>query len=183
MPQPRRRSRAKQYFAAAFREAGHAVAAYDQGVMLMNVSIFRTGPGVGKNVWNDALRNVDFDWIKTADSPALSERLAVILMAGPVAQRYFLPASPKGDEHRKRLEQTRRLLDAAAGGRERGKKRFERMHRDLERFFRRGEINEAVTELAKTLLLKGTVLGEDAVAIVAANAKDGTRSRRQRRAP
>ena len=180
MPQPKRRSRAKHYFAAAFREAGHAVAAYDRGVMLMNVSIFRNGPGAGKNVWNDALRNVDFDWIKTADSPALAERLAVILMAGPVAQRYFLPASPKGDEHRKRLEQTRRLLNAAAGGREQGKQRFERMRRDLERFFRRGEINKAVTELAKTLLLKGTVLGDDALTIVTANAHDGSRRRRSR---
>ena len=161
--------RAKHYFAAAFREAGHAVAAWDRGVMLMPVSIFPNGPGAGKNVWNDALRNVDFEWVKTAGSSVLAERLAEILMAGPVAQQYFLPASPRGDVHRNRLRQSRRLLDAAAGDRTAGKSSYERMGRELERYFRRGDMGRAATALAKTLLLDGTVSGDDAAAIVEAN--------------
>jgi hypothetical protein len=169
MTRSKRKMRAKHYFAAAFREAGHAVAAWDRGVMLMPVSIFPNGPGAGKNVWNDALRNVDFQWIKTSGSPVLAERLAEILMAGPVAQRYFLPASPKGDVHRDRLRQSRRLLDAAAGDRAGGGARFDRMGCDLERYFRRGDMGRAATALAKVLLLKGTVTGEDAADIVEAN--------------
>lgn len=169
MPDNKPKMRAKHYFAAAFREAGHAVAAWDRGVMLMPVSIFPNGPGAGKNVWNNALRNVDFEWVKTVDSPLLAERLAEILMAGPIAQRYFLPASPKGNVHGKRLRQTRRLLDAAAGDRIAGKKRFDRMGRDLERFFRRGDVSKAATALAKSLLLKGTVTGDEAAEIVEAN--------------
>lgn len=178
MPRPKRKSRAKHYFAVAFREAGHAVAACDRGVMLMNVSIFPNGPGAGKNVWNDALRNVDFDWVKTAGSPALAERLAAILMAGPVAQRYFFPASSKSDEYRKRLEQARRLLDASSGGRGPGKRRFGAMRRDLERSIRRANISKAATALAEKLLLKGTVKGDDAAAIVTANIQGAAQGHR-----
>jgi hypothetical protein len=177
VPQKIRRSRAKHYFGVAFREAGHAVAACDRGVMLTNVSIFPNGPGAGKNVWNDALRNVDFDWIKTADSPALAERLATILMAGPVAQLYFFPASSKGDAYRDRLEQSRRLLDASAGGRGRGKQRFDELRRDLERYFRRRAVGKATASLAEKLILKGTVVGDDAMAIVTANSRDAARGR------
>lgn len=182
MTQRKPRSRAKYYFASAFREAGHAVAAWNQGVMLTPVSIFPNGPGAGKNVWNDALRNVDFDWVRNADSTALAERLAVVLMSGPAAQRVFLPASPRGDICRKRLEQAQKLLDAAAGNKTAGQNRYRRMDRELERFFRRSDVREAVTALAQTLLLEGTVSGDEAESLVERSSrKNPARSRIRRR--
>jgi hypothetical protein len=181
VPQTKLGSRAKHYFATAFREAGHAVAAWDRSVMLMPVSIFPNGPGAGKNVWNDALRNVDFDWVGSAGSTVLAERLAAILMAGPVAQRVFLPTSPRGDLYRKRLQQTRKLLDAAVGGRENGKKRFDRMGRDFERWFRHGDMSRAVTALAKALLIRGTVSGDEAASIVEDSCTIGPRRSKSRR--
>ncbi len=150
--------------------------------MLMPVSIFPNGPGAGKNVWNDALRNVDFEWVRKANSTALSERLAAVLMSGPVAQRIFLPTSPRGDVYRKRLWQAKTLLDAAAGDGRGGDRRFDRMDRDLEHFFRRADMNRAVTVLAKALLIRGTVSGDEAAAIVEENGRPRaarTRSRRR----
>ncbi|MEJ2722288.1 MAG: hypothetical protein P8181_14305, partial [bacterium] len=84
--------------------------------------------------------------------------------------------------YRKRLDQARKLLDAAAGNKTAGKKRYQRMDRELERFFRRSDARDAATGLAKTLLIEGTVSGDEAASIVERSSlKKSARSRTRRR--
>lgn len=147
--------------AAAYREAGHAVAAWQHAVMLNSLSVRVTDRDVGRNVWNDPLRNVDFEWVKTADSEALVERLAAVVIAGPVAQRTFAPRASRGPLYRRRMGAVRTLVDAidgAAAGRARTKK----LERSAEGFFRRANVRLAMQSLSAELVVSGRVTGEDA---------------------
>ena len=163
---PKRQKRLDFHFAAAFREAGHAVSAWDRGVMLMPVSIFVRGPGAGENVWNDAVRNVDVDWIRSGDSSKLAERLATILLAGPLAQKMFMPNGPKGPAHMERLRQAKMLLTATPGARNEKRAFYERVRRDVGRFLTRGDVRETVGGVAKELLDRGTITGEEMTALI-----------------
>ncbi|UCG51506.1 MAG: hypothetical protein JSW58_15180 [Candidatus Latescibacterota bacterium] len=166
MSHTRRKTRTQDHHAAAYREAGHALAAWDHRVMLMPVSIFPNGPEVGKNVWDDPLRNVDFAWVRTVESSRLVERLAAILMAGPLAQRFFLPGAPRGPAYNERLRQARTLLGALPHVSENKKQRFDRVRRNLEKFFGREDVKKAVAVFARRLLDRGTIDGDEATSLV-----------------
>jgi len=142
------------------------VAAWDRGVMLMPVSIFARGTGAGHNVWNDAVRNVDFDWVRSADSPRLAERLASILLAGPLSQRMFMPNGPKGPTHMERLRQAKAILGAIPAAKNGKRALYERVRRDVGRFLTRAEVRETVGGVAKELLEKGTITGDDLAALI-----------------
>ena len=160
------KKRLPHHHAAAFREAGHAVAAWDRSVMLMPVSIFTTGKGAGRNVWNDPLRNVDFRWVRTAESSALVERLASVLLAGPVAEDSFGPGVPKGTASVERLRDARTLLDAIPRGVAGKKTHHERVRAKTETFLMRPAVKETVAALAAVLLERGTIRGGEAVSII-----------------
>ncbi len=153
--------------ASAYREAGHAVAALDVRIMLMPVSIFANGPGAGRNVWNQALRNVDFEWVQGADSRSLVERLATVVMAGPVAQRAFASGEPQGAVCKKRVGEVKRLLKAIPGAGY--AEAFERIENQLRRFFARRDVGHTVDALSRSLLLQGTLPGDDVVTIIERN--------------
>lgn len=161
-----RKKRLPHHHAAAFREAGHAVAAWDRSVMLMPVSIFTTGKGAGRNVWNDPLRNVDFRWVRNADSSALVERLASVLLAGPLAEDSFGPGVPKGTASVERLREARTLLHAVSRGAAGKKACYERARGKTGKFLTQPRVMEAVAALAAVLLDRGTILGVEAVSII-----------------
>jgi hypothetical protein len=163
---PGKKKRLDFHFAAAFREAGHAVSAWDRNVMLMPVSIFARGAGAGQNVWNDAVRNVDFDWLRSAKSAVLAERLASILLAGPLAQRMFMPNGPKGPAHMERLRQAKTLLSAVSTSPGGSRAYYERVRRDVGRFLVRSDVKETVGSVAKELLEKGTITGKEMTALI-----------------
>ncbi len=161
-----RKRRLPRHHALAFREAGHAVAAWERGVMLMPLSIFAVAKGAGKNVWNDPLRNVDFDWLRTGEPPDLAKRLASILVAGPVSQTLFGPKLPKGTASVERLRDARTLLGAASGDPTGKPIRYERVRAEMERFLKRRGVKDAVTALAAVLVDRGTIRGGEAVSII-----------------
>ena len=169
MPGSRKKPRTPAHEAAAYREAGHAVAAWDLQVILMPISIFANGPGVGRNVWNQALRNVDFDWVRTVDSRTLVERLAAVILAGPVAQRVFVARAPRGAACKQRVGEVRQLLVTdPAGGRE-GGGRFASVENRMKRFFARRDVRTAVSDLGQRLLQEGTLTGSETTKIIEQN--------------
>ncbi|MFQ5510736.1 MAG: hypothetical protein ACE5EO_02705 [Candidatus Krumholzibacteriia bacterium] len=162
----RKKQRTDAHRAAAYREAGHAVAAWDGAVLLMPVSIFANGRGAGRNVWNHALRNVDFDWIRSADSRRLVERLATVVIAGVVAQRIFAGKEPRDAVCKKRIAEAGRLLEAIPGATGGRKVRLEGVEARVRRFFARKEVRRAVTALGERLLEAGTLAGHEAEEII-----------------
>lgn len=162
-----RKKRLPRHHAIAFREAGHAVAAWERGVMLMPLSIFAVTKGAGRNVWNDAIRNVDFEWVRTAGSPALARRLAAILLAGPAAARLFEPKLPRGPASAERMREARALLRAASGN-SAGEARelYGRTRAATETFLKRRRVKDAVAALAAVLLARGTLRGGEAASII-----------------
>jgi hypothetical protein len=165
-----RKKRLPRHHAIAVREAGHAVVAWESGVMLMPLSIFAVAKGAGRNVWNNPLRNVDFDWVRTAESPALARRLASILIAGPVAERVLGPKLPRCSAYAGRLRDARALLDASARpSAGHSKKHFERAVADSEKFLERPRVKQAVKALAAVLLNRGTIRGGEAASIIEAH--------------
>jgi hypothetical protein len=164
-----RNKRLPHHRAAAFREAGHAVAAWNRSVMLMPISIFTTGKGAGRNVWNQPIRNVDFGWVKTAESSALVERLASVLLAGPLAEASFEPRVPKGAASVERLKDAKTLLDAVPRGKGPGKTGYERARERTNAFLATPRVKKAVAALAAVLLERGTILGGEAASIIEAH--------------
>jgi hypothetical protein len=162
----KRKRRLPQHHAAAYREAGHAVAAWDRGVMLMPISIFTRGKGVGKNVWHDPLRNVDMEWIRRSPSKALAERLAAVLLAGPAAENSFGPRIRRGGASLGRIEDAKTLLAPRPVGRENRSGRYRRVQREVEKFLSRSAVRGAVEALAAELLERGTIRGGEAASII-----------------
>ena len=167
------KSRAKSHCAAAFREAGHAVAAWDRHIMLLPVSILVRVAGAGGYVWNNALKNVDFDWVATAESSALAERLASILLSGTVAQDVFSPGSPKGHIHAERLRQAKTVLGAISNDAGYRRTRYDNARRTVEDFLVRSDVASAVAAVARTLLDRRVILGEEVEAIIETRCRRG----------
>jgi hypothetical protein len=161
-----RKRRLPYHHAAAFREAGHAVAAWQRGVMLMPLSIFMGSKQAGRNVWNDPLRNVDFEWVRSAKSPALARRLASILIAGPVAETLFGPKLPRGTVSLERLRDARTLLRAASRNTDGARGTFAKARAETASFLERPRVKRAVTALAAALFDRGTLQGGRAAAII-----------------
>jgi hypothetical protein len=134
--------------------------------MLMPISIFTSGKGAGRNVWNDPLRNVDFQWVRKAESSALVGRLASILLAGPLAEESYGPGVPKGTASVERLRDARTLLLAVSQGVDARTARYERVRGRTEGFLMKSRVKKAVAALAEVLLDRGTILGGEAVSII-----------------
>ncbi len=132
----------------------------------MPVSIFTRGVDAGNNVWNDAIRNVDFEWVRSAESSALAERLAAILLSGPLAQRMFMPNGPRGPLHMERLRQAKMLLNAIPAPKNGKRAYYESVRGDVGRFLTRGDVRETVGGVAKELLEQGTIEGEAMAALI-----------------
>lgn len=161
-----KKKRLPQHHAAAYREAGHAVAAWHRGVMLMPISIFTRGKRVGKNVWHDPLRNVDMEWVRRSPSTALAERLASILLAGPVAENSLGPRVRRGTASLGRLEDAKTLLGNRPAGRKGRGGRYDSLRAEVEGFLERTDVREAVEALAAQLLERGTIRGGEAASII-----------------
>jgi len=50
---------------AAFREAGHAVMAWNRGILLEPITLKSKRIKYRQNAWNNPLEAVDPDWVKT----------------------------------------------------------------------------------------------------------------------
>lgn len=146
--------------AAAYREAGHAVTAWSQAIMLQALSVRVADRDVGRNVWNDALRNVDFDWVKEARSTGLVERLAAVVIAGPVAQRLHAPGAPRGTVYSLRVASARKLVSAA------GRDGLNALRQEIERYMKQPAIERAVQTLSAELVTELQMSGEDATRII-----------------
>jgi hypothetical protein len=143
--------------------------------MLMPISIFAFDRGSGRNVWNDPLRNVDFDWIRTADSIVLAERLASILLAGPLAEELLGPRLRRGTASRERKRDAKLLLRTVAKGRDGESSVYENVCGKTRRFLARRRVRDAVEGLACALFDRGTIRGGEAASIIESHLDRGSR--------
>jgi hypothetical protein len=134
--------------------------------MLLPISIFARGKGVGKNVWHDPLRNVDMAWVGRSPSSALPGRLAAILIAGPAAERSFGPRVQRGSASLGRIADARKLLGGSDSAVRGANGRYRRVRMEVEEFLARRDVREAVEALADELIKRGTIRGGEAASII-----------------
>ncbi len=132
----------------------------------MPISIFASDGGSGRNVWNNALRNVDFDWVRNSDSSVLAERLAAILLAGPLAEELLGPGIRRGAASHQRLQDAKTLLSALSNGSGNRREIYTRLRAKTARFLAQRDVQEAVVGLASVLLDRGTLPGGEAAAFI-----------------
>ena len=143
----------------AYLEAGHAVAAWRLGIMLKRLSLNNKKR---RNVWDDPLRNVDFNWVRRNRS-AMVERLAAVLVAGVVAQTAFADSEPM-DESQERLDDAMTLLDSHVASLYGSS--VESLQHDWREFLEHDDARRALDILASRLLERGKVGGKAATRIL-----------------
>lgn len=153
----------------AYREAGHALAAWHHSIMLNTVSIFRSRRAANRNVWNNVMKNVDLDWVRTNDSSNLVERLAAVCLAGPVAQRMHDAKGPRGPKYKRKIDEARLLLNAVPPDLERGGERFLRLSREAERFFKKAKVEKTLKAVAEALVDRGAMAGDEITRLIEAH--------------
>lgn len=152
--------------AAAYREAGHAAAAWSQGILLEPLSIKKRGEKIKENAWNQPLLGIDPKWIQAAKPDMLIERLAFVCLAGPLAERRHLPRGPRESIHQRRIRNAELLLGYIADSREARMKKRRRLETQAEAMFERRDMWASIEQLANTLMKRGTLSGEETVRIL-----------------
>jgi hypothetical protein len=152
--------------ATAYREAGHAAAAWKQGVLLESLSINKRGQKIKENAWNQPLTGIDAKWVEAARPDMLIERLAFICLAGPAAERRRLPRVPRESSHQKRIRNAEALLGHISDSREARLKKKLRLESQVEAMFQRPDVWSSIEQLAEALLKRGTISGKETVHIL-----------------
>lgn len=152
--------------AAAYREAGHAAAAWDRGILLETLSIRKRGDKIRENAWNRPLTGINTDWVRAARPDMLIERLAFVCLAGPVAERKHLPRSPRETTHRRRIQNAETLLDYIADSSEARTEKKNKLQSRVEAMLRRPDVWASIDLLARELLKRGTLSGKETVRIL-----------------
>jgi hypothetical protein len=152
--------------AAAFREAGHAAAAWNEGILLEPLSVKKRGQRIRENAWNQPLTGINTKWVQAARPDMLIERLAFVCLAGPVAERRRLPRVPRESVHQRRIRNAEALLGHIVDSREARLKKRRKLESKAEAMFQRRDVWTSIEKLAQTLLERGTLTGEETVQIL-----------------
>ncbi|NIO00805.1 MAG: hypothetical protein GTO42_01485 [Candidatus Latescibacteria bacterium] len=152
--------------AAAYREAGHAVVAWDCGILLEPLSIRSRRRRARQNVWNAPLGSIDPDWIRRARPDMLIERLAMICLAGPIAEQRFSPGAPSEPASRQRKQDAEALLKFLYQSKEQRSQKRRRLEAKVEQFLSRSKNREITERLAEALFKHGTLSGDKARQII-----------------
>src|SRR5262245_54406910 len=88
---PRRPTAAE--IATAYHEAGHALAAWKNGIGIRRISIVPKGDKLGRLQRRTPLRAIHFEWDGSDRARMRAEKLIEVSLAGPAAQRRFKPSS------------------------------------------------------------------------------------------
>ena len=150
----------------AYREAGHAVASWCLGIMLKRLTLQESK---SRNAWNDPLRNVDFEWIRENRS-AMVERLASVLVAGPVAQTAMSDEAPD-ESAAARVADAHTLLDAHSDA---DTATLGDLSERWVAFFEQDAARAAVNALVQRLTDKGELGGKAATRIIESHLKSDT---------
>ena len=152
--------------AAAYREAGHAAAAWEKGILLEPLSIKKRGEGIRENAWNQPLIGIDPDWIRAERADMLVERLAFVCLAGPAAERLHLPRGPREPIYRKRIQNAETLLGHLVESKEARLIKERKLLSQAEAMFKRRDVWAAIEELVCILMKRGTLSGKQTVKIL-----------------
>jgi hypothetical protein len=152
--------------AAAYREAGHAAAAWSHGILLEPLSIKKRGENIKENAWNQPLLGIDPHWIRAAQPDMLVERLAFVCLAGPVAERLHFPRGPREPASRKRIQNAKTLLGHLLESREACLEKKRKLEAQAAALFKRRDVWASVEELAHILMSRGTMSGKTTVRIL-----------------
>jgi hypothetical protein len=157
--------------ATAFHEAGHAVMGWHCGARFRSVTI-RARRGCEGAVWFcGALQG------PRLREPGGRERAALIYLAGPMAawphERRFRAASARDD-----LEHAYDLVRLCAASPEDARARWSALRERAWNVLAEDHLLRAVTALAETLLVQGTLTGKAARALIARACADRTCARR-----
>jgi hypothetical protein len=146
---------------AAYREAGHAVAAWEKGILLEALSIKKRGEGIRENAWNQPLMGIDPHWIRAARADMLVERLAFVCLAGPAAERLHFPRGPREPIYRKRIQNAETLLGHLVESREARLTKKRKLESQAVAMCKRRDVWAAIEELARNLMKRGTLSGKE----------------------
>jgi hypothetical protein len=156
----------KTRVAAAFREAGHAVMAWDRGIGLEAITVGSNRLKYRRNAWNNPLEALDPDWIRSKQPEKLIGLLALISLAGPVAVHRFDPADGGDPILRERLDNADKLLGILSESNGSQRVRRRRLETEASRLFKEPAIWAKTERLAMNLLKQGSLTGIQATRIL-----------------
>ncbi|MFH1754599.1 MAG: hypothetical protein ABIA59_02740 [Candidatus Latescibacterota bacterium] len=152
--------------AAAYREAGHAVAAWSLGILLEPLSIKKRGVRIQENAWNQPLVGIDTDWVRAVQADMLIERLAFVCLAGPVAERRRQRKGPREALYQERIQNAEALLGNLIDSPSQLAKQKRTLESQAENMFDSRNMWNLTESLAQALLKQGTLSSKAALKIL-----------------
>ena len=156
----------KNRVTAAFREAGHAVLAWNRGILLEPITLGSKRIMYRQNAWNNPLEALDTDWVKLNRPEKLIGLLALVSLAGPAAVRRYDPADTPDPVCRERLHNADRLLEILHDSNGRRLEQRRRLEVEADRLFSQAAIWAKTEHLAMNLLEHGSLTGIQATRIL-----------------
>ena len=151
---------------AAFREAGHAVMAWNRGILLEPITLKSKRIKYRQNAWNNPLEAIDPDWVKTIRPEKLIDLLALVSLAGFAAGRRIEPTGSLDPVCRERLENADKLLAILYESSQQRQVHCQRLEAEADRMFKQAAIWEKIDRLAMNLLAHGSLSGKQVTKIL-----------------
>ena len=156
----------KERVTIAFREAGHAVMAWNRGILVEPLAIKSKRIKFRQNAWNNPLESLDPDWVKTNRPEKLIHLLALISLAGPAAVRRKNPGGRRDPVYRERLENADKLLGTLYDSNGERLEHLQQLEAVADRMFSRADVWEKIDRLAWNLLENGSLSEDQALEIL-----------------
>ncbi len=156
----------KQRRAAAYREAGHAVAAWHSGILLEALSINPIKRKYRENAWNNPLAAIDADWIRQERPETLIKRLALVSLAGPIVARQIQKAGSLEPISKERIQNADALLKYLPDSREKRKQQRRKLEAEAQKLLNRRDLRKKTERLAGVLADRGVISAKEATRIL-----------------
>jgi hypothetical protein len=156
----------KDRITIAFREAGHAVMAWDRGILVEPLALKSKRIKYRQNAWNDPLEALDQNWVKMNRPEKLIILLALVSLAGPAAVRRHNPTGRRDPVFKERIENADKLLGILYDSSGERLEHRRQMEAEADRMFNRADVWEKIDRLAWNLMENGSLSGEQAVKIL-----------------
>lgn len=150
----------------AFREAGHAVMAWDRGILVEPMAIKSKRIKFRQNAWNAPLEALDANWVRMNRPEKLISLLALVSLAGPAAVRRYNPNGRRDPVYRERIENADKLLGILYESSGERLEQLQLLEAEADRMLSRAAVWEKIDRLAWNLLENGSLTGEQALKIL-----------------
>lgn len=164
--------------ATAFHEAGHAVACIYEHVQLLTVSIAPTKNSDGRVGHRNILHGCEIEGEDKPHHRLRMERLVLIALAGPAAERRFSPKGYRGYGGKGDLQFAFELVSKFVGTGEEYNAYFHLLEIRTRDFLHRPGVWDQITALASSLLEEKTITPKRTLSIVHAAYQQSMKSAR-----